>query len=115
MSNPRELLDQLRNIIRQRYCDYRMEQAFVTQARQFIRFHNYRDPAALTEDDIAAWLSHLAHTQHQPAHVVRQARRAIRFLYEEVLDRPLTSLPRFVGQRQQLSLPGLFQPTALAS
>lgn len=115
MSNPRELLDQLRNLIRQRYCDYRMEQAFVTQVRLFIQFHSYRNPATLDEQHVAAWLSHLVHVQHQPAHVVRQARRAIVFLYDEVLNQPIGSLPCFIGQRRQMSLPGLSQPTALAS
>ena len=55
-----KLLEQLRNGIRIRGYSIRTEQAYVSWAVRFIRFHGTRHPSELNEQDISAFLTHLA-------------------------------------------------------
>ena len=67
----------------------RTEQAYIDWIRRFILFHNKRHPEQMGEEEIAAFLSHLAVDRHVSASTQNQAFNALLFLYQHVLDRKL--------------------------
>jgi hypothetical protein len=60
---------------------------------RFIRFHQLRHPRDLGPSEIAAFLTHLAVTDHVAASTQNQARCALLFLYQKVLRIALDTLP----------------------
>jgi len=75
----------MRREIRARQLSLRTEDAYVSWARRYLRFHGGRDPRALGDDGIAAFLTHLAVRRHVAPATQNQAASAVLFLYREVL------------------------------
>ena len=86
---PKKLLDQLSDALRMKHYSYRTEQAYVDWVRRFILFHKKRHPAAMGEEEIRAFLTHLATERNVAASTQNQALSAILFLYREVLHKEL--------------------------
>ncbi len=107
MDKPK-LLDQVRNAIRTRHYSLRTEQAYIAWIRQFIVFHNKRHPTALAEKDVSAFLTHLAVDRKVAASTQNQALAALLFLYEKVLQRPLSDLDQLVRAKKPKRLPVVF-------
>ena len=82
---PRQLLDQMRDIIRVKHYSIRTEQAYVGWARRYILFHDKRHPREMGAPEIAAFLTHLAVDQNVAASTQNQALCALLFLYRTVL------------------------------
>jgi hypothetical protein len=57
---PKKLLDQLSDALRTRHYSYRTEQAYVDWVRRYILFHKKKHPNLMGEDEIRAFLTHLA-------------------------------------------------------
>ena len=57
--------------------------------RSFVRFHGLKHPETLGPDEVESFLTHLAVDRGVSAATQAQARAAIKFLYAEVLRRPL--------------------------
>jgi integron integrase len=67
----------------------RTEQAYLDWIRRFILFHKKRHPAEMGEEEIAAFLSHLAVNRRVSASTQNQALCALLFLYQQVLEQKL--------------------------
>jgi site-specific recombinase XerD len=84
-SQPRKLLDQVRDAIRRKHSSLRTEEAYVDWIRRFILFHGKRHPRDMGAPEIRAFLTHLAVEKHVSASTQDQAFSALLFLYREVL------------------------------
>jgi integron integrase len=87
-SSPK-LLDRVRWHLRIKRYSIRTEKAYLDWIRRFILFHEKRHPAEMGEEEIAAFLSHLAIDGRVAASTQNQAFSALLFLYQQVLDRKL--------------------------
>src|SRR6266513_3715660 len=87
-----KLLDQVRTFMRARRYSLRTEQAYVDWIRRFILFHRKRHPRDMGEQEIVAFLTHLATKQNVSASTQNQALSALLFLYQQFLDRKLGRL-----------------------
>jgi integron integrase len=104
---PREprLLDRLRQEIRVRHYSIRTERSYVDWVRRFIVFHGKRHPGEMGEQEVAAFLSHMAVERQVAAATQAQARSAILFLYKEVLKIQLPWLDEVVAAKTPRRLP----------
>jgi integron integrase len=84
-----KLLDRVRWHLRVKHYSLRTEELYLHWIRRFILFHQKRHPDDMGEEEIAAFLSHLAIDGHVAASTQNQAFSALLFLYQEVLDRKL--------------------------
>jgi len=80
-----KLLDRVRQTCRRRQYSYHTEKAYVRWVTRFVRFHDTTHPRRLDEDDIRAFLNHLASDRNVAASTQNQALSALLFLYEQVL------------------------------
>lgn len=78
-------LDAMQREIRARQMSVRTEEAYVSWARRYLRFHGGRDPRMLGADAIAAFLTHLAVHRNVAPSTQSQAASALLFLYRETL------------------------------
>ena len=74
------LLDQVREAIRVRHYSYRTEQQHVAWIRRYILFHRRRHPRELGEQEVEAFLTHLATERHVAAANQAQALAALLFI-----------------------------------
>jgi len=86
---PPRLLDRLREAMRAHGYSLDAEQAYVSWAERYIRFHGLRHPRDLGEAEVKTFLSHLAVDLEVSASLRSQAFAALLFLYREVLGRHL--------------------------
>ena len=87
-----KLLDRVRWHLRVKHYSLRTEELYLQWIRRFILFHEKRHPAEMGEEEIAAFLSHLAIHGRVAASTQNQAFSALLFLYQQVLDRKLDYL-----------------------
>jgi len=88
------LLEQTRQLLRARHLSIRTERAYLGWIERFLRFHRQRSgrwvhPNELSNDDINAFLTHLAVEGKVAASTQNQALSAILFLWKQVLQREL--------------------------
>jgi hypothetical protein len=83
------LMERLRRRLRTRRYSPRTEKVYCAWVRQFILFHDRRDPAMMGEAEIAAFLTYLANEKDVSASTQNQALHAILSLYRHVLSRPI--------------------------
>jgi integron integrase len=84
-----KLLDRVRGVLRLKHYSIRTEEAYVDWIRRFVLFHEKRHPAQMGENEITAFLTHLAAVRHVAASTQNQAFSALLFLYREVLKKDL--------------------------
>lgn len=97
-----KLLDQVREQIRLRGYTFSTEQSYVNWTRRFILFHNKRHPNTMGQTEIEQFLTHLAVETNVAPNTQNQARSAILFLYNHVLQQPLeTSLDIVLAKKPQ--------------
>ncbi len=89
VASPPKLLDRVRWHLRVKHYSIRTEQAYTDWIRRYILFHGKRHPAEMGEEEIAAFLSHLAIQGRVAASTQNQAFSALLFLYQQVLERRL--------------------------
>ena len=82
---PPRLLDLVRQQVRYRHYSLRTEEAYVHWVRAFIRFHDLRHPAQLSQPEVEAFLTWLAAERQVAPGTHRQALSALLFLYQKVL------------------------------
>mgnify|MGYP001008763282 CR=1 FL=1 len=87
-----ELLTQMRAGLVARHYSRRTEEVYCHWVRRYVRFHHLRHPADLGDEDINAFLTHLAVTEHVSASTQTQALSALLFLYRHVLGREVGEL-----------------------
>ncbi len=99
------LMDEMRDALRSRHYSKRTEKAYCLWVERYIRFHNLRHPAEMTEPEINAFLTHLAVEGKVSASTQNQALCAILFLYRHVLYYELGDLGDVVRARKSKRLP----------
>lgn len=87
-----KLLSNIRTEIRRRNYSYHKEQAYIGWMVRFIYYHNLQHPESLREAEVVEYLNHLVTDREVSAVTQDQARSAISFFYEHVIDKPLQSL-----------------------
>ncbi|MBX3059932.1 MAG: integron integrase [Anaerolineae bacterium] len=90
MTEKPKLLDQVRQALRLKHYSYETEKSYVHWAKRFILYHDKRHPAEMGKEEVEAFLAYLAVEQHVAASTQNQALSALLFLYNEVLQKPLT-------------------------
>ena len=107
---PPRLLDRVRAAARVRNMALRTEQAYVDWIRRFILFHGKRHPDEMGAEEVAAFLSHLAIDRNVAASTQNQAKAALIFLYQKVLERDLPWLSEVVQAKRAKRLPVVLTP-----
>jgi integron integrase len=102
---PPRLLDQVRDIMRQKHYSIRTEETYIQWIRRFILFHGKRHPRDMASQELGQFLSHLAVEREVAASTQNQALNAIVFLYREVLKQEVGQLGDVVRARQPTRLP----------
>jgi integron integrase len=100
-----KLIDLIRREIRTRHYSRRTEEAYVYWAKKFILFHGKKHPSELGENEVTAFLSHLAIKRKVSASTQNQALNALVFLYGCVLNRKLEWLESLVRAKKPRRLP----------
>jgi len=85
-------MEVVRRKLREVRYSRRTEEAYVHWIRRFIRFNGRRHPRELAEEEVRRFLSHLAVEERVSASTQNQALAALTFLYDRVLERPLTRI-----------------------
>jgi integron integrase len=91
--------------MRVKHYSIRTEQAYVDWIRRFILFHGKRHPDTMGEQEIAAFLTHLAVNRNVAASTQNQALSALLFLFQQVLDRKLDFIAGVERVRRPPKLP----------
>ncbi len=94
------LLDRVREVIRQKGYSHRTEQAYVSWIRRFIIFHNERRPQEMGAREIEQFLTYLARERCVAPSTQNQALQALLFLYREVLHQPIDRRLHFPQAKQ---------------
>jgi integron integrase len=91
--------------MRVKHYSRRTEEAYVGWIRRFVRFHGLRHPLELGEDEIVAFLTHLAADGGVGPSTQTQALSALLFLYRDVLGRCPSALRGIVRARPRERVP----------
>jgi integron integrase len=108
IENPSKLLDRLRAALRVRHYSWSTEKAYVHWIAQFARFHGFRRPEDLGENEISAFLNHLAVHDGVSASTQNQALCALVFLYKHVLGKNLGDFGELIWAKKPLRVPVVF-------
>jgi len=89
-----KLEEQMRRRIRQKGHSYNTEKAYIQKYNQFVQFAKikygkYRHPAELGKTDVQEFLTHLASDRNVANDTQRGALSALKFLYDQVLEKDL--------------------------
>jgi site-specific recombinase XerD len=103
-----KLLNHLTDAIRAKHYSIRTEQAYVSWVKNYIRFHNKKDPITMGENDISDYLTFLTVKKKVAASTQNQALSAILFLYRDVLEVYLSKSDNIHRSRQSAKLPVVF-------
>src|SRR5439155_7518114 len=106
-SSPK-LLDRVRWQLRFKHYSIPTEQAYVDRIRRYILFHRKRHPDEMGEDEITAFLTHLAVDKQVAASTQNQAFAALLFLYQQVLDRKLDFIDNVQRVKRPSKIPVVF-------
>jgi integron integrase len=98
-------LELVRRRLRERRFSRRTEEAYVFWTRRFILHHGRRHPRDLGAAEVREFLSHLATEVRVAASTQSQARSALVFLYDKVLNQPLDSLEGVTPARRSRHVP----------
>jgi integron integrase len=102
------LLDRVRTAVRVRHYSIRTERSYVRWIDRFVRFHGLRHPMELGENEISAFLNHLAVNEKVSSSTQNQALCAIVFLYKHVLKKDLENFDDLVWAKRTKHLPVVF-------
>ena len=91
--------------MRARHLSPRTEQAYLGWIVRYIRYHGTRDPAALGEAEIVAYLTHHAAERRVSRSTQMQALSALLLLYREILGVDVGDLRRVLRSSSPTRLP----------
>jgi len=95
--NPKlRLREQLREVMRFKHYSVRTEENYWHWIRHFILFHGKKHPREMGEEQVRAFLTHLASARDVAVSTQNQALNALLFLYAQVLHRPLGQVEEWV-------------------
>jgi len=104
-SQPKKLLDQVRDKIRFKHYSLSTENTYISWVKQFILYHGKRHPSDLGVAEVETFLTYLATQRHVSSSTQNQALSAILFLYRDVLDVDLPWLDSFERSKKPKRLP----------
>jgi integron integrase len=104
-SQPKKLLDQVRDVIRLKHYSYHTEKQYLRWIKRYILFHNKQHPKYLGRTHIEAYLTHLAVEGKVAASTQNQALNALLFLYNTVLEHSLDEPINAVRTKRPKRLP----------
>ena len=104
-TQPRKLLDQVRDKIRFKHYCLSTETTYIAWTEQFILYHGKQHPADLGATEVEAFLTYLATQRHVSSSTQNQALSAILFLYRDVLGVTLPWLDSFERSKKPRRLP----------
>jgi site-specific recombinase XerD len=114
MTPPREIetpykhmLDTFRTELNIRQYSEHTIKSYLHWARRFIVFHGLKSPHNLRSKAVNTYLGSLADEQNVSPSTQNQARNALLFLYEHVLEEPLGEIGSFTKARQSQRFSGL--------
>lgn len=93
------------SVIRLKHYSIRTEHAYLNWLVRFIRFHEMKDPANLSEQDIASFLEYLVIKREVSASTQSQALNALVFFYKHVLGFEFSETIDFVRSKKPRRLP----------
>ncbi len=102
---PPKLLEQLRASLRARHYSPRTEETYCQWVRRYILFHGKRHPKEMGEEEINAFLTHLAVKEKVSASTQNQALSALLYLYRHVLGREIGDLGEVIRAKKPKRLP----------
>lgn len=91
--------------MRRKHYSIRTEQSYIDWIRRFILFHHKRHPLEMREQEVTAFLTHLARDGGVAASTQNQALSALLFLYKEVLRQELGWLEHVERAKKPARLP----------
>ena len=103
-----KLLDQVSTVARLKHLSTRTEKAYRHKIKRFIVFHKLRHPQNMREEEIRAYLSHLAIDRNVAASTQNVALAALLFLYRDVLKIDLNRIEDIERARLPTRLPVVF-------
>jgi hypothetical protein len=112
---PKKLLDQVSDALRTRHYSYRTEQTYIDWIKRYILFHNKRHPNEMGENEIRAFITHLAVKRKVAISTQNQALSAILFLYRVVLQKEITLPPSLINASRPTRLPTVLTHTEAMS
>ena len=74
--------------INQRHLNQRTQQTYLHWINRFVLFHGLQDPDELADEDRQQFLAYLRDRINLSRARVNQARQALTFFYEDVLNKP---------------------------
>jgi integron integrase len=104
-ARPFRLMEIVRRKLRERRYSRRTEEAYVHWIRRYIVSNDRRHPNDLDEAAVRRFLSSLAVEYELAASTQNQALAALTFLYDRVLDRPLTRIEGIAPARGSKHVP----------
>ena len=110
-----KLLDRVRQHLRVKHYSIRTEQAYADWIKRFILFHGKRHPKNMGEDEIGAFLTHLAADRHVAASTQNQALSALLFLYQQVFARKLDFMDNIERVKRPPKVPVVLTPREIQS
>ncbi len=106
--NKPKLLDQVRDLLRVKHYSMSTEKTYIHWIKRFILFHGKRHPLEMAEEEIGAFLTHLAVKEKVAASTQNQALSALLFLYRKVLNREFGWLDNVERAKRSKRLPVVF-------
>jgi site-specific recombinase XerD len=100
-----KLLEQVRRSARARHLSRRTEEAYIRWIHAFVRHQGLRHPEQLGAEHVTDFLVHVANERGVSPSTQRQAASALRFLYEQVLERPIDVDRGITGPARRHRLP----------
>ena len=88
----------------------RTEKIYLSWIKRFLIFHDWRNPAELTTDDINRFLTALAVERKVSASTQTQALSGVVFLYRNVLGRDMAFIEGFTRAKVSRRVPVVFTP-----
>jgi integron integrase len=104
-TQPRKLLDQVRDKIRFKHFSLSTEKTYVAWIKQFILYHDKRHPTEMSAAEVESFLTYLATQRHVSSATQNQALSALLFLYRDVLAIELPWLDGFERSKKPRRLP----------
>ena len=86
------LMVQVRKKIRFKHYSIRTEESYCHWIKSFIRYHNYRHPDEMGNEEVTQFLTWLAVEKQVAPNTQNLAFSSILFLYRDVLGKPIESI-----------------------
>jgi integrase len=100
-----KLLDRVREQLRLKHYSYRTEETYLHWIKRYILFHKKRHPIEMGDEEIRAFLIHLAEKEQVAASTQNQAFSALLFLYRHILNKELSVDYKSMGAFRSQRLP----------